>query len=118
MGKARLSQKRTKKHRSSPKKKKGERTHTSLFLDMIPDALNGGKVTIGTVTLAEIKKAAKIYSGESGHLPESQKQRQLVRVPSKGQRIRFLKEAADAIAAKEALALPSHGGRPWKCEVK
>jgi len=75
-------------------------------------------VTIGTVTLAEIKKAAKIYSGESGHLPESQKQRQLVRVPSKGQRIRFLKEAADAIAAKEALALPSHGGRPWKCEVK
>ena len=69
-----------------------------------------GKTEIVTATLAEIKKAER-GKGEMDS-------RKLVRVPSKAARAKLYEEAAAAIAAREAAALPGHGGRPWKCDVR
>jgi len=41
-----------------------------------------------------------------------------VRIPSQKTREAIYKEAANAIANREAAALPTHGNRWWKCEVK
>ena len=43
---------------------------------------------------------------------------QLVRIPQVDARSKFYVEAAKAIGEREALALPYHGSRMWKCEVK
>lgn len=72
----------------------------------------GEKVWITTVTLAEIKRAQR-----TGECPSSKK-KQLVRIPSKAQREAVLQEAADAIAAREALLLQDYGGRPWTVTCK
>ena len=38
--------------------------------------------------------------------------------PFKVVQAKLYEEAAAALAAREAKALPSHGGRPWKCDVR
>ena len=43
---------------------------------------------------------------------------QLVRIPQVDARSKFYVEAAKTIGEREALALPYHGSRMWKCEIK
>ena len=42
----------------------------------------------------------------------------LVRIPQIAERSKLYAEAAKVIGEREALALPYHGGRVWKCEVR
>ncbi|KAL7504745.1 hypothetical protein ACHAXN_002322 [Cyclotella atomus] len=42
----------------------------------------------------------------------------LIRIPHVAERSKCYVEAAKVIGEREALALPYHGGRMWKCEVK
>ena len=42
----------------------------------------------------------------------------LVRIPQIAERSKLYAEAARVISEREALALPYHGGRIWRCEVR
>lgn len=67
------------------------------------------KIKIPNLTLADIKRGANgKFAGKS----------ELFRIPSKNTRAEIYKEAANAISNREQLALPTHGHRWWKCEVK
>ncbi|KAL3793347.1 hypothetical protein HJC23_003857 [Cyclotella cryptica] len=61
---------------------------------------------IVNVTLAQIRKGQPTKKGA------------LVRIPQVAERSKCYEEAAKVIGEREALALPYHGGRMWKCEVK
>ena len=63
------------------------------------------------VTLADMRRAAK---SNGKYIPKSE----LVRIPSQKTREAIYREASDAISNREVAALPTHGGRWWKCDVK
>jgi len=63
-------------------------------------------VPIVNVTTAQIRKGAAVGGG------------QLVRIPHVAERSRFYAEAAGIIGEREGMALPYHGGRTWRCEVR
>jgi hypothetical protein len=67
----------------------------------------GEKVWISTVTVADMKRAAK-----TGQTPNKNR-RELVRIPSKQTREGIYAEAAQAIANKEQASMALYGGRPW-----
>ena len=56
---------------------------------------------------------AQIRKGLTGKATQ-----QLVRIPQVAERSKFYAEAAEVIGERESLALPYHGSRMWKCEVK
>ncbi|KAL7535365.1 hypothetical protein ACHAXR_006445 [Thalassiosira sp. AJA248-18] len=62
---------------------------------------------IVNATMAQIRK------GLNGKATQ-----QLVRIPQVAERSKFYAEAAEVIGERESLALPYHGGRMWKCEIK
>ena len=66
------------------------------------------------MTVAEIKRAKK-----TGECPSSNKQRQLVRIPSPAERTQIYKQTARALEAKESECMALFGGRPWQvtCRV-
>jgi len=67
---------------------------------------------IHTVTAAQISKAAK-----KQYRPTKKDKESLVQIPSHLNRAKIYKDAAKAIAKKEAMALPSHGARPWFVQI-
>ena len=69
-----------------------------------------GKTEIVTATVSDIKKA------EQGKGQMDSKN--LVRVPSRAVAAKLYREAEEAIAKRESMALPSHGGRFWKVDVR
>lgn len=82
------------KKKPAPKKKKTI-THTD---DGVP---------IVNASMAQIRKG---LSGKAAT--------QLVRIPQVAERSKFYVEAAEIIGERESHALPYHGGRMWKVEVK
>ncbi|KAL9191350.1 hypothetical protein ACHAXT_001056 [Thalassiosira profunda] len=71
----------------------------------IPTHTDDG-VPIVNATMAQIRKGA----GKAAQ--------QLVRIPQVAERSKLYAEAAEVIGERESLALPYHGGRTWKCEVR
>ena len=83
------------KKKPAPKPKKKTVTHTD---DGVP---------IVNASMAQIRKG---LSGKAAA--------QLVRIPQVAERSKFYVEAAEIIAERESHALPYHGGRMWRVEVK
>eukprot|EP00574_Skeletonema_japonicum_P003923 CAMPEP_0201723950 /NCGR_PEP_ID=MMETSP0593-20130828/7819_1 /ASSEMBLY_ACC=CAM_ASM_000672 /TAXON_ID=267983 /ORGANISM="Skeletonema japonicum, Strain CCMP2506" /LENGTH=811 /DNA_ID=CAMNT_0048215119 /DNA_START=26 /DNA_END=2461 /DNA_ORIENTATION=+ len=83
------------KKKPAPKPKKKTITHTD---DGVP---------IVNASMAQIRKG---LSGKAAT--------QLVRIPQVAERGKFYVEAAEIIGERESHALPYHGGRMWKVEVK
>ena len=83
------------KKKPAPKQKKKTITHTD---DGVP---------IVNASMAQIRKG---LSGKAAT--------QLVRIPQVAERSKFYVEAAEIIGERESHALPYHGGRMWKVEVK
>ncbi|KAL7501619.1 hypothetical protein ACHAWT_010635 [Skeletonema menzelii] len=83
------------KKKPAPKPKKKTVTHTD---DGVP---------IVNASMAQIRKG---LSGKAAT--------QLVRIPQVAERSKFYVEAAEIIGERESHALPYHGGRMWKVEVK
>jgi len=83
------------KKKPAPKPKKKTVTHTD---DGVP---------IVNATMAQIRKG---LSGKAAT--------RLVRIPQVTERSKFYVEAAEIIGERESHALPYHGGRMWKVEVK
>jgi len=83
------------KKKPAPKPKKKTITHTD---DGVP---------IVNASMAQIRKG---LSGKAAT--------QLVRIPQVAERSKFYVEAAEIIGERESHALPYHGGRMWKVEVK
>mmetsp|Transcript_38186 Transcript_38186/g.80060 ORF Transcript_38186/g.80060 Transcript_38186/m.80060 type:complete len:759 (+) Transcript_38186:135-2411(+) len=65
-------------------------------------------IPIVNVTMAQIRK------GSSGGKTAGQ----LVCIPQIAERSKYYAEAAEVIGERESLALPYHGGRMWRCEIK
>ncbi|KAL7521090.1 hypothetical protein ACHAWX_005789 [Stephanocyclus meneghinianus] len=76
-------------------------TQTSKIISHTDDG-----TPIVNVTLSQIRKGQPTKKGA------------LVRIPQVAERSKCYEEAAKVIGEREALALPYHGGRMWKCEVK
>mmetsp|Transcript_26730 Transcript_26730/g.46450 ORF Transcript_26730/g.46450 Transcript_26730/m.46450 type:complete len:747 (+) Transcript_26730:173-2413(+) len=64
-------------------------------------------IPIVNATMAQIRKG--VSGGAAGRL---------VRIPQVAERSKFYAEAAEVIGERESLALPYHGGRMWRCEIK
>jgi len=71
-----------------------------------------GGIPIINATVAQIRKVR-----QGGAVCDGSR-KQLVRVPHVEERSRLYAETAEIIGERESFALPYHGGRMWKCEVK
>eukprot|EP00559_Dactyliosolen_fragilissimus_P007263 CAMPEP_0184865468 /NCGR_PEP_ID=MMETSP0580-20130426/18234_1 /TAXON_ID=1118495 /ORGANISM="Dactyliosolen fragilissimus" /LENGTH=508 /DNA_ID=CAMNT_0027364687 /DNA_START=95 /DNA_END=1622 /DNA_ORIENTATION=+ len=86
--------------------------HKSKAKYAIEKETNNFNIRIVTVTASQIRKATKDIKDKQFQNP-----RHLYRVPSHVERSKIYAETAKAISQKESEALPSHGGRKWKCDV-
>lgn len=69
-------------------------------------------IPIVNATVTQIRKARQ------GDAVSEGSRKQLVRVQHVEERSRLYAETAEIIGERESFALPYHGGRMWKCEVK
>ncbi len=89
----------------TPKKKKVKKKPAPKKKKTITHTDDG--VPIVNASMAQIRKG---LSGKAAT--------QLVRIPQVAERSKFYVEAAEIIGERESHALPYHGGRMWKVEVK
>mmetsp|Transcript_41261 Transcript_41261/g.86610 ORF Transcript_41261/g.86610 Transcript_41261/m.86610 type:complete len:673 (-) Transcript_41261:145-2163(-) len=87
---------------SKPKPKAKKPAAKSKILSHTDDG-----IPIVNATMAQIRKG--VSGKAAGHL---------VRIQQVAERSKLYAEAAEVIGERESLALPYHGGRMWRCEVK
>ena len=72
-------------------------------------------ITITAPEIAQTRKKKRNHNNTNSN--NKKNNNKLLYIPSKKERSYIYHQSALAIAKKESLALPSHGGRPWKCIV-